>query len=1245
MEVTKKRKARKPAVRKPSVLRNKRNPAKMTRAEIMRELEAIKRAKVHELEIKKRYVDSHRWEFFKPYLWQSKVPSLVRDNLIVLAPAPNGIGKCLTSNTLINTPDGEFSVGELYRRGMPFNVYSWDGERVVETTAKAPFKKDGLHRCYRIEMADGSVIEAADYHRILTDSGWIYVENLYQNHLQSFSETPHETSLESCRSVRVSGDQRLSERQSDYQDGYSLNHRQHDEQFLLGEDTDQVSFPSQGGVLKRISLLLRMGGLVNIYKHIPSRFCDHLSSYVYGRLRCVGRFFESLFRDVCTSLQPFYGEYRVFPRLSSVGVLEFQPFHGFGLQDPYISGSFENGQVSQFQAFCDQESHVSSLCSPEKINPVYPSPNHIVSIKPIGVKEVFDFTVPGYANYIAGGLIHHNTCEVVCVLASWLFGYEAWNEVDKDTPGAVSVNDRWFNSSSLCRKPPVRVRLTGEDWNHHLGQTVVPELKKWFPEGEYITKKNTNGIEYFWTCKNGSTLELMCIRPDQRVLMGDFTEIPIRDVSVGDMVMSSVGVTRVTQKHHSYADEFYKIRTAFGNEIICTYKHPIFTEHGWKRAVDIEVGDILVEPDFDYNSEDEIENWKLVVLGVLIGDGHIGEKEVRWACHSEGLVEWVSSVLPSNLKLKPVSKRENDYAITQVKARNNSPVISMLREYGLLGSRSKDKFIPDHIFRLSKRQKGLFLKALFSTDGTFSLSGHQVSYSSRSERLVEDIKKLLRAIGVKAQTGQYWRESHFDGYVCSGYVNVCRFGSRESLYNFNKYAGFVGKNNSWSDFVCKYAEDNKVENPRKNRVSRIDIIPGGDCLDLTVEAESHDYIVDGMIVHNTHDQDIKLFEGWRGHGWIADEPPPYAVFKAMARGLAENHGRMVLFSTPLKEAWMMDELVLSNRSDVYVMRDLLLYDNETSYGNDNKILDELGLEGAVTKNWREGDGQKKHFFDLILNVDDKGVKAEEYLRVNCAGVPDLDRKMMDLIFLRKAKDTSIDEKPSRFFGVFKKFTGIVIKQFDRTKHMVESPEGGIPMDWVITVLIDCHLSKPHAVSFYGCDKHNRHYCIDEYWINASPDELADLIIRKKRVDGWNISNAYIDPFSKGDNYMKNKMAVEDTFTIMSNRLSEEDIYLTAASKDKESGIRNIRNWLEGPNKIPVLYFFDTLQSYVSNTRGIIYDIQRLCFDDNGKVEKINDDFVENLYRYTLTDTEYISDEDDYELTYAVEGSGESWMGT
>lgn len=493
------------------------------------------------------------------------------------------------------------------------------------------------------------------------------------------------------------------------------------------------------------------------------------------------------------------------------------------------------------------------------------------------------------------------TAMVAVILESWLSGYEAWNEVDQDYVGGVKVGGRYYRPSSLEIAPPVKVRLTGEDWNHHLGQVVVPELKKWFDMSRYTTKKNTQGVDYFWTHVNGSTLELL-----------------------------------------------------------------------------------------------------------------------------------------------------------------------------------------------------------------------------------------------------------------------------------------------------------------------------------------------------THGMEDDLYESWFGHGWIPDEPPPEKKFTAMARGLFGNRGKILIPTTPLKEAWILDKLVLSNRRDVAVIDDLCCLDNEIFYDHDDRILTEMGLSGKRTRHHWEMEGQKKEFFDLVMNRDDKGMEAEQFLMRN---IPETRHKdIMELYFLKFAKDTPLDEKPSRFFGTFKRLVGLVIKNFDPGRHII--PAFDIPTDWVVTPFIDLHLSKPHAISFFACDQHNRHYCIDEYWINCSPDEIADLIIRKKRGDTcWNIENVYIDPLSKGDNaYMKNRVEADDSFTIISEKLAEEGIYLQTASKDKESGFRNIRTWLEGVNRMPILYFLDSLQSVGSTVHnGVVYEIQRLCFDEMGRVEKVDDDFMENLYRYTLSGTEYV--EDDRGGAFVLSGAGDTagWL--
>lgn len=506
------------------------------------------------------------------------------------------------------------------------------------------------------------------------------------------------------------------------------------------------------------------------------------------------------------------------------------------------------------------------------------------------------------------------TTVLVCTLASWAAGYEAWNEVEADYSGAVKHKGKWYKSSSLGIKPPVRLRLTGDDWNHHLGQVVVPEMKKWFSMEDWITKKNTSGVDYFWTHKpTGSTIECM-----------------------------------------------------------------------------------------------------------------------------------------------------------------------------------------------------------------------------------------------------------------------------------------------------------------------------------------------------THDQDLKLFEAWRGHGWGADEPSKFGIFKAMSRGLAENRGKMFFPSTPLSQAWMLDELILKNRSDVGVVKDLTLFDNEISFLNDVKILDELGLFGKTTKYWRESNAQKKHFFELLLYKDDLGVEAEKYLRglvsseLNPPLVGDVDSLIMRLIFLKRAKDTSLDEKPCRFFGMFKKLVGLIFKEFDRVGHILPAGGDPIPTNWIVTFEVDFHLGKPHAIAFYACSERNIHYVIEEVWENMTPEEIACLIIRKKKVDCWNIDYGEIDALSKGDDkYMKNRDAeAKDAFTIIEKLLEVHGIELGVASKDMKSGYTNIKSWLKGPNKIPVLYFLDSLQSIKDNTYGHIYEILRLCYDENGIPEKKDNHFMECLYRYTNAGIEY-KERSKTKYCHQLEGTGvsEGWMGS
>jgi hypothetical protein len=92
-----------------------------------------------------------------------------------------GKNECLSYQTLIDTPNGQFAIGKLYEEGKPFDVYAWDGNKKVVAKAKPPFLKPGGERqCFRITMSDGRWIECSGEHRILTVSGdYISADNLF----------------------------------------------------------------------------------------------------------------------------------------------------------------------------------------------------------------------------------------------------------------------------------------------------------------------------------------------------------------------------------------------------------------------------------------------------------------------------------------------------------------------------------------------------------------------------------------------------------------------------------------------------------------------------------------------------------------------------------------------------------------------------------------------------------------------------------------------------------------------------------------------------------------------------------------------------------------------------------------------------------------------------------------------------------------------------------------------------------
>lgn len=131
------------------------------------------------------------------------------------------------------------------------------------------------------------------------------------------------------------------------------------------------------------------------------------------------------------------------------------------------------------------------------------------------------------------------------------------------------------------------------------------------------------------------------------------------------------------------------------------------------------------------------------VLGVLIGDG--------------GLTQYVGLSSADEFIIREVEKRTEPYISVKHRSAYDYGVIDeknghnrlkdSLEELGLFGKRSEEKFIPKAYQRGSVEQRLLLLQGLMDTDGTTGNGGGSFEFTSSSEQLVSDVRRLVWSLG------------------------------------------------------------------------------------------------------------------------------------------------------------------------------------------------------------------------------------------------------------------------------------------------------------------------------------------------------------------------------------------------------------------------------------------------------------------------------------------------------------------
>lgn len=261
--------------------------------------------------------------------------------------------------------------------------------------------------------------------------------------------------------------------------------------------------------------------------------------------------------------------------------------------------------------------------------------------------------------------------------------------------------------------------------------------------------------------------------------------VPIQNLSVGDEVIGANGrTTRVTGFFPQGVIPLYRVTFTDGSWVDAGSGHQwqvAARGSGGKWREGIRTTSELRE--LGLRRADGSYRWRIPIvepvhfeageplplppytMGVLLGDGCFTKGSVNFSGEDRAIAERVQEELP-DLRLVHDPKWRT-WTISKGSfggARDSNRVMAALREMGLAGMHSIDKFIPERYLRASPRDRLDLLRGLLDTDGTTN-SGNRVIFTTFSPTLAEGVVELVRSLGGVASTGAYERDGSVEYHV------------------------------------------------------------------------------------------------------------------------------------------------------------------------------------------------------------------------------------------------------------------------------------------------------------------------------------------------------------------------------------------------------------------------------------------------------------------------------------------------
>jgi hypothetical protein len=264
-----------------------------------------------------------------------------------------------------------------------------------------------------------------------------------------------------------------------------------------------------------------------------------------------------------------------------------------------------------------------------------------------------------------------------------------------------------------------------------------------------------------WNCLTGDSLILT---PNGAKRLDFSSEQP--------KILSSGGWQTIDAWRESGPKEVVEVATTFGAKVRMTLDHRVLTDRGWIAACDLrasigsnrqgnyKAGDEIRTMPETTNYSDEITVEEAELIGSITGDGWVNpEKGVGFGFSADRLDAWKKMLTYAGQRF---SSAERPHLKKFTDQKNHKDFYFL--EWRTAASRAwadtlDKKHVPPSIWRSTPKVIGAYLRGLFTTDGTLTLTPNlSVRFFQVTKSLITEIQLLLKTVGIDSTVYRTLRE-------------------------------------------------------------------------------------------------------------------------------------------------------------------------------------------------------------------------------------------------------------------------------------------------------------------------------------------------------------------------------------------------------------------------------------------------------------------------------------------------------